>query len=188
MQAPDELTLYIQRLTALDLPYMVTGATAAIVYGQPRVTNDLDIVLALDVAGISKLVETFPETDFYLPPTEVIRSELTRAQRGHLNIIHHESGYKADVYLVGRDPLHRWALPLRRMIAWTEELTIQVAPPEYVIIRKMEYYREGGSSKHPADIRTILSITDVDHVRIGDWATKMGLSELWSEIQSGPGR
>jgi hypothetical protein len=37
MPAPDELSLFAVRLEAIGAPYMVTGATAAILYGQPRV-------------------------------------------------------------------------------------------------------------------------------------------------------
>lgn len=48
MLEPDELTLFVLRLEQMGAPYMVTGATAAILYGQPRVTNDLDVVLQLD--------------------------------------------------------------------------------------------------------------------------------------------
>ena len=48
MHAPDELSLFAVRLAATGAPYMITGATAAILYGQPRVTNDLDVVLALN--------------------------------------------------------------------------------------------------------------------------------------------
>lgn len=51
MPAPDELTRFAQRLEAIGSPYMITGATAAILYGQPRVTNDLDVVLSLDDPG-----------------------------------------------------------------------------------------------------------------------------------------
>ena len=31
-----------------------------------------------------------------------------------------------------------------------------VAQPEYVIVRTLEYYREGGSEKHLRDIRSML--------------------------------
>ncbi len=98
MQTPDEVSLFALRLEAIGAPYMVTGATAAILYGQPRVTNDLDVVLALDDAARISLLNAFPETEFYVPPESVIRAEQARNQRGHFNLIHHESGYKADIY------------------------------------------------------------------------------------------
>ena len=50
MRGPDELELFVARLETIGAPYMVTGATAAIIYGQPRMTNDLDVVLSLGIA------------------------------------------------------------------------------------------------------------------------------------------
>ena len=70
------------------------------------------------------------------------------------NLIRHRSQFKADLYLTSRDPLHTWALEHRRRIdlvgsgAW-------IAPPEYVILRKLEFLREGGSDKHPQDRSTL---------------------------------
>src|SRR5260370_376014 len=127
MPGPDELSLFVARLESIGAPYMVTGATAAILYGQPRLTNDLDVVLSLNDSALAALLRSFPESEFYVPPESVIRSELARTQRGHFNLIHHESGYKADIYLPGADPLHAWALPLRRRLRWSDDLEIAVA-------------------------------------------------------------
>ena len=147
MLGQDDLSLFSDRSEATGAPYMVTGATAAILYGQPRVTNDLDVVLSLDDASRAALLKAFPEADFYVPPESVIRAEQARSHRGHFNLIHLESGYKADIYLMGADPLHKWAMPLRRRIRWNPPFEVAVAPPEYVVLRKLEYYREGGSTK-----------------------------------------
>lgn len=185
MQTPDELTLFATRLEATGVPYMITGATAAIIYGQPRVTNDLDVVLALDVPSIAALQQAFPEEEFYLPPDSVIRVEQARRQRGHFNILHHESGYKADIYLTGEDPLHAWALPLRRSLPWLGGQTIVVAPPEYVVLRKLEFFREGGSSKHPADIRTIREVTGLDEAVMKPWLERLGLLPTWQQVTCG---
>jgi hypothetical protein len=181
MHPPDEISLFAGKLNRLGVPYMVTGATAAIVYGQPRVTNDIDVVLALDVAAVSRLADCFPETEFYIPPDSVLRVEQGRRQRGHFNIIHHESGYKADVYLAGEDPLHVWALPLRRTLSWSGE-PLTVAPPEYVIVRKLEYFREGGSPKHLQDIRAMLAVTEVDRAEVMRWVETRGLGNEWAQV------
>lgn len=180
MPMADEIALFAERLETVGAQHMITGATAAIVYGQPRVTNDLDVVVELRDEHVPALLAAFPEADFYVPPESVIRVEQARAQRGHFNILHLESGYKCDVYLTGRDPLHAWALPRRRSIAWMPGLTLTVAPPEYVILRKLEYFREGGSSKHPADIRAILATTAVDRAELEAWIARLGLMEVWS--------
>ena len=183
MLAPDELSIFALRLEAIGAPYMVTGATAAILYGQPRLTNDLDVVLSLDANSRAALLRAFSENEFYVPPESVILTEQARTQRGHFNLIHLESGYKADIYLTGSDPLHAWALPLRRRLRWNDALEIYVAPPEYVVLRKLEYFREGRSTKHPADIRAIREITGVDEKALAPWLERMGMVSLWNELK-----
>lgn len=185
MPALDEISLFAGRFDAVGADYMITGATAAILYGQPRLTNDLDVVLALRDEHLAPLLAAFPPDAFYLPDPSVIRVEQARSHRGHFNILHLESGYKADVYLAGSDPLHAWALPQRRRIAWTNGLILQVAPPEYVIVRKLEYFREGGSAKHPADIRAILATSTVDQEAVATWAARLGLAHLWASLRAG---
>jgi len=186
MLPQDELSLFVSRLESTGVPYMVTGATAAILYGQPRVTNDLDVVINLTDSGRVALLRAFPESEFYVPPESVIRSEQARTQRGHFNLIHHESGYKADIYLTGADPLHAWALPLRRRLRWSDDIEIAVAPPEYVVLRKLEYYREGHSAKHPTDIRAIIEVTGVDDSILAPWLDRMGLGAVWTEVRTMP--
>ena len=181
MPAPDELTQFAQRLEAIGSPYMITGATAAILYGQPRVTNDLDVVLSLDDAGRAALLRAFPEEDFYVPPESVIRTEPARAQRVHCNRCHLDAGVKADIYLTGSYPLLAWAVPRRRRVAWSRELSISVAPPEYVGRRKLEYYREGRSSKHVTDIQAIRAVTGLDDALLAPWLARAGLETLWRE-------
>lgn len=184
MREPTELVLFAARLERAGVPYMVTGATAAILYGQPRVTNDLDVVLSLDENGRAALLREFPETEFYVPPSTVIQVEQARAQRGHFNLIHLESGFKADLYLAGSDPLHAWALGRRRRVRWDDELEIAVAPPEYVVLRKLEYYREGGSAKHPTDITAIQRITGLDELAMAPWLERMGLGAIWERVKA----
>lgn len=185
MPEPDFVELFTEPLESLHLPYMITGATGAILYGQPRLTNDLDLVLELPASEIGRLHAAFPESDFYIPPVEVIGVEVARRLRGHFNVIHHGSGYKADIYTVGFDPLHHWARPLRRRLGHgTGE--ISVAPPEYVILRKLEYFREGGSPKHPTDIRAILQAngSSLDRAALESWAERLGLDKIWKEVQA----
>ena len=183
MPEADLLGLFAVPLERAGLPYMVTGAAAAILYGQPRTTNDLDVVLELKVADLPRLRATFPESDYYLPPDEVIQVELQRTQRGHLNTLHHDSGFKADLYPMGDDALHRWAFPKRRAVPHGGS-TIQFAPPEYVILRKLEYFREGGSTKHLTDIRAMLDVSgdSIDRIVLAEWITRLGLQAEWGKI------
>jgi hypothetical protein len=180
MLEPELTLLFTRRLDALGARYMVSGSVAVTIYGTPRLTNDVDIVVMLDGAQISRLPEIFPETEFYRPPLEAIEAEAAQDERGHFNIIHHETGFKADFYLVGRDPLHAWALSRARRLEVAGDPFI-VAPPEYVIVRKLEFYREGGSEKHLRDIRSMLDMLPdaTDRAELERLIAERGLEQAW---------
>ncbi len=59
--------------------------------------------------------------------------------------------------------------------------TIMLAPPEYVIVRKLEYFREGGSEKHLRDIRAMLAVSGelLDQVALREWIQKLNLETEW---------
>jgi hypothetical protein len=159
MSADDKLFLiFVRPLNGLGIAYMVTGSAASMAYGVPRVTLDIDLVLELTVRQAGLLPVAFPPEAFYCPPRDVMAIETERPSRGHFNIIHLETGFKADCYPVGNDPLHRWAMARRRRVEMFGE-PVLLAPPEYVIVRKLEYFREGGSDKHLRDIRGMLDVS-----------------------------
>ncbi|MEN9818639.1 MAG: hypothetical protein RLZ32_2519 [Gemmatimonadota bacterium] len=56
----DLLARFVAPLHGLGLPYMVTGGAAAIVYGDPRLTNDIDLVLAMRPADAARAIAGGP--------------------------------------------------------------------------------------------------------------------------------
>ena len=184
MPQTDLFLLFTEPLEAAGIDYMVSGSVAAIVYGEPRLTNDVDIILHLRPADVSKLTDAFPLVDFYCPPHEVMMLELRRLRRGHFNLIHHNTGHKADIYLAGADPLHVWGFARRRRIDVTEVKALWVAPPEYVIARKLEYYAEGGSEKHRFDIQGILAVSgdQLDREALRGWIQRCNVMDPWVSI------
>jgi hypothetical protein len=155
MPPPEPFLVFTRKLEEIGVRYMVSGSVAAIFYGEPRMTNDVDIIVHLHAADASKLEAAFAGDEFYCPPREVIEIEIARSQRGHFNLIHHETGFKADIYPVC-DDLHRWGL-IHARSAQLEEDRLALAPPEYVIVRKLQFFREGGSQKHLRDISRMLA-------------------------------
>jgi hypothetical protein len=63
--------------------------------------------------------------------------------------------------------------------------SVAVAPPEYVIVRKLEYFREGGSEKHLRDIRSMLSISEeqIDKGALEDWVRRQGVGAQWGQAK-----
>ena len=177
------IKIFTSRLKAINVEYMITGAVASVIYGEPRLTHDIDIVLEVTKGKEDSIVTIFPADEFYCPPPEVIKVEASRALRGHFNIIHHETGFKADIYLKGKDELHKWALSERRKLNIDGE-PVWVAPPEYVILRKLQYYREGGSDKHLRDIEGMVELLG-DKIRLDQlkrMVEKHGLQKEWREV------
>lgn len=183
MQAPTDFAVFFTALEASGLPWCVTGSVASGIYGEPRMTVDIDFVLLLRTADVPKLRAVFPEEKYYIPPSETLVEEITRGDAGMFNLIHHDGMLKADIFIVKNDPLHRWALQHRRHAEMSNGVKLWVSPPEYVILRKLESYRDGGSQKHPRDIRFILACTEVDRRFIEVNVETLGLGAQWAESQ-----
>jgi hypothetical protein len=182
MPVPSPLQPFIEPLERLELPYCITGSVAASIYGEPRLTADIDVVLLLRTQDIARLCVAFPEESYYVPPIETLLAEVERRTHGMFNLIHHVTQFKADIYVAASDSLHRWALDNRRRID-LDGSGMWVAPPEYVIIRKLEYFREGHSDKHLRDIRFMLAASEIDREMI-DWEVgQRSLQAEWLRCQ-----
>lgn len=151
MSETDPLLLFSKKLSDLGVRHMVTESVAATIYGVPRQINVIDIVAALTDELARALHTMFPPDAYYLPPEEVLLVELRRTHRGHFNVLYIPTGLKADVYLEGSDKLHQWGLQNVRPVR-IEDVLVPLAPPEYVLIRKMVFYNEGKSEKHLREI------------------------------------
>ncbi len=150
-----------------------------------RLTHDIDLVINLSIGDVDKFIRAFPERQFYCPPVEVIRTELLRTSRGHFNLIHHETGFKADIYLTGDEELQLWAMKNSKEIEF-EGSIIFIAPPEYVIIKKLEFYKEGKAQKHISDISSILANSKelIDFDFLNKVIDEKSLTDCWKEVRS----
>lgn len=180
----DLIDLFVVPLDRAGLVYMVTGSVASMLYAEPRFTADVDIVARLTAP--EELRSAFQTSDYYCPPADVLAVEMARPLHGHVNVLHTPSALKADVYLAGDDPLHAWALPLRRrFVVGGHE--IWVAPPEYVILRKLLFFQEGGSSKHLRDVRGLLAAQGkLDFATLERLAAERGVDGLLNELRATP--
>lgn len=165
-----------------QIPYLVTGSVASMAYGEPRLTNDIDIVAVINESHIVGLLAAFLPGEFYISD-EMIRQAIR--ERGQFNIIHPASGLKVDVMIRQDTPFDRSLFRRIRRISPADFYQANFASPEDVIIKKMEYYREGGSEKHLRDITGILKISskEIDQDYISEWVERLGLIEIWDAVQ-----
>jgi hypothetical protein len=183
MPEPDLIELFANPLHQAEIRHLISGSVAAMLYGEPRVTHDIDFVVFLRAEDVSRLAEIFPAPIFYVPPVTVILEELARDQRGHFNLVHVNSGLKADFYPAGRDELHVWAFQRVRRYP-IGETTVSLAPLEYVILRKLQYFREGGSEKHLRDIRSMLAVSgdQLNRSALAEWLDRLNLRNEWRRV------
>jgi hypothetical protein len=171
----------VEALDRLEISYLITGSVAAMAYGEPRLTNDIDIVAGIDERHVAGLLAAFPPEEFYLSE-EMIREAIHR--RLQFTIIHPASGLKIDIIVRKDTPFDESRFSRIRRIRPAESYFANFAAPEDIIVMKMKYYLEGGSEKHLRDITGILKISreEVDMAYIELWSRVLGLAEVWNLI------
>ncbi len=103
MQSLEFFSIFIKPLEELDIPYFVPGSIAAIFYGEPRLTHDIDLVLHLPESDVPEFCALFSLEKFYCPPEEVIHIELKRRPHAHFNLIRKTpAGYQKHAGAAGR--------------------------------------------------------------------------------------
>lgn len=67
-----------------------------------------------------------------------------------------------------------------------EDAAIWLAPPEYVVVRKLQYYQESGSDRHLRDVSAMLEISreKIDRPEVETWTNRLGLEEAWRAARS----
>jgi hypothetical protein len=177
----DLLRRVLDGFAASGIEYLLVGSVASAVYGEPRLTLDIDAVAALTAAQLPRFLSFFPAPEFYVSSdaaAEAVRSEK------QFNIIHPGSGWKIDIIIKKANEFDRSRFARKRSIPVFPDRSASVASPEDIIIKKMEYYREGGSEKHLRDVAGILRVSGdgLDFPYIDGWVARKGLTEIWRAI------
>lgn len=181
---PARLVFILRQIEEIPLEYMVTGSIAAILYGKPRLTHDMDLVVAFPSEKIPLFCKRFETEEFYCPPSETLRNEILRGDGGQFNLIDNQTGFKIDFYPFRSDPLARWGFNRKKQIEILPKEYVWVSPPEYVILHKLLFFREGGSEKHLSDIRAILEVSGsvVDQDALKMWIQNLRLDPEWGKV------
>ena len=182
MEPEDLLRAVVLACKQLNLRYLVTGSTATIAYGEPRFTNDIDVVLELPSEQIDQFCHLFPEADFYLSRPAVVSAVQSN---GQFNLIHPMSGLKVDFMVFVPTEFNQCRMTRGRDLPALEDHTVRFASPEDVILMKLKYFKEGGSQKHLRDIRGVLAVQGdkIDRQYIYDWARKLGVADEWTTAE-----
>lgn len=171
------LKIVVNRLAVLKIPYLLTGGLAVSYWGLSRTTHDIDIIIEAEKEDKDKIINIFKK-DFYISKEAV---ELAIDQRFTFNIIHSKTGLKIDFWLTKKDPhkILEFKRGLNKKIFGKQ---ISIITPEDLILEKLLWYKDGGSSRHLEDIKGILQISKPDLTYIRDWTEKQSTSEILEDI------
>ena len=179
----DPIKVLIEIAKILDkqkVDYYVTGGFAVSVWGKPRFTADIDMVIKLARHRkeiFAREVQTlFPEG--YIDKNQI---EAALASVGQFNFIEPGSGLKIDFYIAKENEFDKKCFKNSRL----EDLDykIKLISPEDLIISKLIWYKNAKSDRHLEDIISVLEIRkDIDNKYLNLWIKKLGLEDEWKKI------
>lgn len=168
-------------LRSLDIPYIITGAIAVVVWGRPRFTADIDIVVELVADKVDRLVEELLKID---KEVYVDKRMIRRAlkSRGEFNFIHPGAGLKVDFWIMKNDEFDRsrMARRIKKKIAGTP---VYLSSPEDLILIKLLWYKETGSSRQLEDVESVLKIQKkLDWKYLRKWVKRQSTLQIFKEL------
>lgn len=177
-----ELLRYaVQNLERVRVRYAIVGSFASGVWGESRLTQDIDIVVDLKPSDVDSICAAFPDPEFYLS-RPAAQEAVTRS--GQFNVINPSSGNKIDFMVAGTTKWVLAQLDRSKQVPVFSDQSANVAAPEDVILGKLIYYREGGSEKHLRDIRGMLKFSGdtIDLEYMNTSSRHLGVRDMWEAI------
>lgn len=166
-------------LEELEVPYALGGSMASSFFGEPRATADIDVAITVDPDVGDRLVSRM-RAEFYVP-----EAAARAAVRSHdsFNLLATELGLKIDLFVLGTGLLDRRQIERRVLVPVPgRERGVWVTSPEDQILRKLDWYRRGGSTsdRQWRDVLGLLAVgagtLDLHYLR--ETASEADLSSL----------
>lgn len=167
MELENTLKKIAKILKKLQIPYLVTGGVAVVVWGRPRYTADIDLVIGLKKNKVKKLVATLIKEGYI--DEDAVNEALE--YESEFNFIDNETGIKVDFWILKNSDFDRSRLK-RAVIKDIFGTDIVFSSPEDLILRKLLWFKESGSTRQLEDIYSILAIIKdrLDYPYLRKWA------------------
>ena len=180
MEVENLLVKVAKILQNLDIPYLITGGIAVTVWGRPRATFDIDIVVELKEPKISSLVKSLKA----LSKAGYINEEAAKTalkEKGEFNFIHPQTGLKVDFWVV-KNTIFSTGEFKRKIAKKIRGEKIYFISPEDLILEKLLWHKDSSSSRQLEDIKSILKISKVDLKYIKKWAKEQSTSDIFNKL------
>jgi hypothetical protein len=163
------------RLSKAGIQYMLTGSFALNYYAEPRMTRDIDLVVALAPKDAESVAALF-EDDYYVPRNAIVRALTNQSL---FNIIHTESIVKVDCIIRKNTEYRRLEFDRRRQVE-VDHLKVWIVSKEDLIISKLLWAKDSHSDFQLRDVKNLLK-SGYDAGYVETWTRKLDLNELLKE-------
>ena len=165
-------------LDSLEIPYLVGGSVASTLLGEPRSTQDIDMVIDLSPDKVTSLINLL-QPRFYVSEAAVL--EAIQYKRS-FNIIDNESLGKVDFFILKNDPFPRTEFRRRqaKVVRQNPDRVLFLPTAEDIILQKLIWHNLGfGSQKQWRDILGVIKLQGetLDFNYLRQWGTNLGLLE-----------
>ena len=167
------------RLDGAGIDYMLTGSLAMSYYARPRMTRDIDLVIALAASDTGRLIDVLG--DQYHADAVAITEALRSARPW--NIIHLPSVVKIDL-IPRKDSTYRHLEFARRRQVDLAGVLLWVVSIEDLILSKLEWSRVSASEQQRRDVRLLLE-APLDRTYLDQWAARLDLDRLLKDAENG---
>jgi hypothetical protein len=179
MKTPDILEVTFKVVAALEklkIRYYIGGSLASSAFGIARSTLDVDIV-----AEINPDQEKLLKNEFYIDADAISRAI---EQKSSFNLIHLESMFKIDVFILKQEPFSEQAFSRRAEKPVSEDPAqkLYFPTPEDIILIKLDWYRCAGEAltQQWKDVLGVLKVQgsrlDLNYLKL--WAKKLKIMDL----------
>ena len=167
---------------ALDdagIPYMVCGSLGSSFHGEPRATMDVDIVIDPSLDQLERFLDALGPGFYASRPA----AQEALATRSMFNVIDNDTGWKADLIVRKKRPFSQTEFA-RRCNVDLEDLALNMATPEDVILSKLEWSARAESDRQYRDALGVAKTQggSLDRAYLENWASALGVTHLLARL------
>jgi len=175
----DFLGRLIKKLDEQNIPYMLSGSVSSSLHGQPRATNDTDIVIAPAEEQLIAFLKSLGD-DYYVNP-DAARDAFK--SNSVFNVIDIQNSWKADLIIRKNRPFSREEFQRRQKVN-IMGLNAWVVSPEDVILSKLEWAKNSKSSQQLQDALGVAAVQydRLDRNYLHKWAKELQVESSLEEL------
>ncbi len=167
------------RIDSLGLSWYVTGSWALAAYAEPRMTQDIDVVLDATRADYESRIRPAFQSDF------LVNDPIDLGGRWMGGLIHRTDLVRVDLMFGRSDQWARSAMARRERLDHPSLGPIWIISVEDLVLAKLEW-SEGTSELQIRDVRSIVRLVgDLDWPYLEQYASALGIRDRLEGIRGG---